>query len=70
MPDEDQLLLRPAVPPPPPDPYAIRDDLNFIKVQLSPVRRARLQVVLKIVALVLLLSAGAAMMLTLGMGAG
>jgi hypothetical protein len=68
--DEDQLFLRPMGPPAPADPYAIRDDLNFIKSQLSPVRRARLQVGLKIAALLLLLSAGAAMMLTLGVGAG
>jgi hypothetical protein len=67
MPDENQ---RPMDPPAPADPYAIRDDLNFIKFHLSRVRRARLQVGLKIVALLLLLSAGAAIMLTLGMGAG
>jgi hypothetical protein len=33
--DEDQLFLRPAAPPPPADPYAIRDDLDFIKHQLT-----------------------------------
>ena len=47
------------------------DDTRFSRSeQTMRVRRARLQVVLKIVALLLLLSAGAAVMLTLGVGAG
>jgi hypothetical protein len=33
--DEDQLFLRPAAPPRSDDLYGLRDDLDFIKVQLS-----------------------------------